>query len=508
MDAPGIRLKELSLSLRLHINRLSNDGRGVASRPGEKTVFVRGALPGETVLVEDLVERRNFCEARAADLVEASPDTVEAACPHAGSCGGCALARLPYERQLFWKESFVRDALTRIGGLGEVDLEPILPSPATLRYRNRVELAFGRGPHGELSLGMRGAGSHSVVETTDCALVSEEAGRLLSALLERAREEDLSPWEPPAGATGPARFRGRGSRRRRADRGGAGDGALRFCQLREGHLPGETTATDSPSHWLILLTSPASTSRRRTIARVADRLLADFPSLAAVIHEERESLDMLVKGERRVDVFHRLLDGRKDTDPALMRLPLGGRSFLLDAADFFQVNLGAAEHIVRELVRDCPSKPCTDLFCGVGAPGLCLPVPEIFGIEYSPTSVAMARRNALAFAGRATYEAGDCARVLEGLGSGRVRRPLALCDPPRGGLGAKVVATLLRDAPERILYVSCNPATLARDARDLSCGYRLVRVRPIDLFPNTPHVESVSVFERRAGQAAPRPKPA
>lgn len=480
------------------IQALSSDGRGIArGNPGEKVTFVSQALPGETVLARFLSERRTFCEAEAVEILSASPHAVSAPCPHQALCGGCPLMRLDYTEQLVWKERFVRDALTRIGGLSTPPLEPILASPETVEYRNRVELAFGTDEEGRVRLGMRRRQSHAIVPTPSCRLIPGSAKGLIASIEELVSEQELSAYVPPE-ETG---HRGRG---RRQTRGGRG--YLRFCQLRFATIPDAASiacADHLPGQqgiWVIFLTSPGTRREKASMRRIATDLLLRHPGVHCIVHEERAVQDMLVRGEKRLLALGHCEEGASGTlDPALMLMPLAGRTYLTDAADFFQVNGGAADLLVQAAKGCCTDKKpdaLMDLYCGVGAPGLSLGASSLLGVEYSPTAVATARRNARRFGCKADYDAGDAAQVLSQQKWRSAPCTHLLCDPPRSGMDNTVRDFIRRRLPQSIVYVSCNPATLARDVRDLAPLYSLQKTIPIDLFPHTAHVESVSLLVR------------
>lgn len=467
------------------IDALSMDGRGIV-RHGEngKTTFVSGALPGDRVEVTITREHKGYCEGRVTALVERARNTIEPSCPHWHECGGCSLQRLPYDAQLAAKEQFVRETLTRIGKIPNPPLRPIVASPDVFGYRNRVQLAFARNDEGKIHLGMRMPQSHLVVPAKGCRLLACGAEEIVQTVEDLANRADLSVYDP--GPSDRARNRGRGSTAKK--------GFLRFCQIRQGRVPDDASLAsaghvpEQRAFWLVFLTSPGSRKERATLARVATEILLACPTVHAVIHEERTSEDMLVRGEKRIFAMARPDFG---LDPALMLMPLGDKGFLVDAADFFQVNTRAAGLLAREAAALALKAPLLDLYCGVGAPGLLFGEEEITGVEYSASSIAMARKNAARMGRKASYHAGDAAKILQ-TGPLRGAKPVqVLCDPPRAGLDNRVVSWLLDKRPQHIIYISCNPATLARDVLALQKAYTLEQTIPVDMFPQTPHVETL-----------------
>lgn len=472
------------------IDALSPDGRGIIRRGDqEKIIFVSGALPGDTADIALEREHKNFCEARTLSIVQPAPGTIEPACPHAGLCGGCALMRLPYAAQLEAKQGFVHEALTRTGKIASPPLLPILASPASSACRNRVQLAFAR-EEGRIRPGMRMAKSHSVVPAKNCLQLSQAMGDLVSTVEELVNAAGFTVYTPPKEE--------RRARSRQAKAAGSA-GFLRFCQLRSGLVPDADSLKsahvlpEKRAFWLIFLTSPGSRQERDALARLATDILLSCPNVHAVLHEERASQDMLVRGEKRIFAM-----GRPDcsADPALMLMPLLGKGFLTDAADFFQVNEQAADLLAAHAADLVTDAPLLDLYCGAGAPGLLMRADYAAGIEYSASSIAMARKNALRLGKTATFYAGDAARVLQSHELRSLAVSQVLCDPPRAGMDPKVISWLAAHRPARIVYISCNPVTLARDIRALQPAYTLTSAQPLDMFPQTPHVETICLLSR------------
>lgn len=507
--------------LDLVLDGLSHDGRGIGrlrdpERPHGRglTVFVAGALPGQTVRCRVIARKPRFLEATLLEVLHPAPDAVPPLCPHAGggpapcpasgaasrtaACGGCALQPMPYARQLEWKARLARDALMRIGGLEAGDLERawegLRPSPDLVGFRNRMTFAFGASATGGLVLGQRSRGGAEVAETPACALLPAGGRELLAEARAAAAQSGLTAWRAP-------------ERRRRNVPGARG--FWRFLMLRQGRLPGE----EHPCWWVLCLTSPGNRRERAIVRALGERLLAmGAPCrLGGFIHEERAQPDALAAGERRVLCLD--ATGAATPEAATLHLPLGGRNFALDAASFFQVNTGGAQLLARavtDMASTAAGRGLLDVYCGVGAPGQLLAArfDSVLGLENDDRAVAMARRNAeRAGLEGCRYEAGDAGALLDRLASAHPRSgaagghaappwDMALVDPPRGGLAPLALDALLRLAPEHLLYVSCNPATLARDAALLRTRYHLERLTAVDLFPHTPHLECCALWRR------------
>jgi 23S rRNA (uracil1939-C5)-methyltransferase len=438
--------------LELTIDSLAHGGNGVARRDGY-VVFVAGAVPGDRVRAVVGKAKKAYAEARAVELLEPSPDRVPPFADHPGA----PWQVLPYERQLEVKAEQVDDALRRIGRLDGYELEPIVPAVEQWRYRNKLEYSFGTGDDGELVLGFHAPGRwNEIVPMDDCKLASERGNALREQVLAFAREHGLSAWD------------------RHEQRG-----FLRNLVVREGRRTGATQVR--------LVTSPGKLDVDALIAAVdADGLW--WTQTAGL-------------GESTGGGETTLLSGAP-------QLPerLGGLDFLISPEAFFQTNTEMAEQlyaVAAEYARLRGHERVFDLFCGIGTIGLSLAARsrEVIGVELVEAAVADALENArLNEIENARFYAGDIRLAMRELVERAGRPDVAIIDPPRAGLSQKVVRRIVEAAPGRIVYVSCNPTTLAPNAAQLvEAGYRLVRVRPVDMFPQTPHIEAVALLEAGPG---------
>lgn len=476
----------------LAISGLAHDGRGVARTPHGVVVFVAHALPGAVVRARVLRRTATFWEAEAVATRQPAPDTVPPLCPHHGQCGGCPLQSLSTAAQLRWKRTLVLDALSRLGGLDrslvEARLGPVQPSPTMRHSRNKMEFAFGTSADSTLTLGLRRAHDHAVVPVPHCIHLPPEALAVVAAVRELAAASAFPAYAPP----------GQGPNRR------PDEGFWRFCTLRRGIREDQRT----PGWWVSVYTSPATRQQRACVQTLGRSLVSRFPQVAAFLHEERHRHDALPLSERRVCTLD--AHGALRPEAARLWLPLGGHLFAVDAASFFQVNTAAAQSLLRTALALLPAPtgpPSTllDLYCGVGVPGLLLAPAygRVLGLEYDRRAVRQARENARTLAlPQCRYTAGDVATLLRQPTRQREDVPRAtdvLLDPPRAGAGSQVLTALQALAPERILYISCNPATLARDARILQNTHTLTALAAVDMFPHTPHVECLSLWQRLPG---------
>ena len=437
--------------LELTVDRLAHGGAGVARLDGY-VVFVRGAVPGDRVRARVTKSKRSFAEADSVELLEPSPDRVEPVAPHPGA----PWQVLPYERQLREKEEQVRDALARIGRFEDPPVEPIVPAVEPLRYRNKLEYSFGEDEQGELVLGFHRPGRFDVIDdvTTDI-LASERVDELREAVKAWCRAEGLSTWD------------------RRAQ-----EGLLRNLVVREGRRTGQIQAR--------VVTSPGSSFRVAELAAAtpADSFL--WTRASSVAETTRDGETQVVKGSAKLEE------------------ELSGLRLQISPDAFFQTNTEMAERLYGaaiELAGLTGRERVLDLFCGIGtiALALALDAGEVWGVEIVEEAVADAIENArLNGVDNVRFFAGDVRLAMRPLLEQSGTPDVVVVDPPRAGLSQKVVRRIIEAEAKRIVYVSCNPTTLAPNARQLvdDGGYTLKKVTPVDMFPQTPHIESVAVLEK------------
>ncbi len=515
----------------INIHALASDGQGIgriegSTPPGtcgkkvstlrEKTsglvVFVRGALPGQRVQARIVSTRKRLLEAELISVLQPSADERMPACIHAvpegEGCGGCPWQTLRYETQLSWKERILYDALKRIGQQVAPPVLPILPSPEEWGYRNKMEFAFApyvkeqKTTGNDSGPGLRVRASHAVVPVTACRMQSGRSMSLLAAMRELAVREGLSVWD---------RERARGLCRffvvRESEAAIADFPAGNMAGNNVSEVPGEafTTRLQRPEP------EPAPVSGRACLAELIigpeippDGDMAFGRRVAAALRRAVPDLDGFVLSRRksRSDVAYGDTTLYQEGNTYLVE-QIGPLRVSLGHNAFFQINTAAASRLYAEILRMANVsgvRRLWDAYCGVGSIGLYLiiagrlsPMVELTGIEAMPGGVEMARRNAASLGlGRTRFIHGDVAQVLPRL---RGIPDLLIVDPPRAGMAEEVTQSILRKMPARLLYISCNPATLARDVLRLAPKYRLCQTRPVDLFPQTPHVESVSLFE-------------
>lgn len=462
---------ERGQELELRVESLAFGGEGVA-RWGEAgyVVFVAGAVPGDRVRAIVHKRKRSYAHARTLEVLRPSPDRIPPRADHPG----VPWQVLPYERQLEIKAAQVAEALQRIGHLEGFELEPIVPALEQWRYRNKLEYSFGDEGEGLVCGFHAPAGGNRVLPMEDCLLASELGNRARAAAAAWCRAEGLQAWDRGRREGGP----------RGVAPAPAADGRARLRNLvvREGRRTG-------------LL----------QVRLVTTRGELEVGELAAHLHAELGEALSGVLWTRSGSVAETTAGG--DTELVWGEGKLAERLWDLDlrisAEAFFQTNTEMAEvlyGVAAEYAALAGWERVYDLYSGIGTIALALAprAGELWGIELIPEAVAdaidAARRNAI---GKAHFFAGDTRIALPELIERAGRPDVIIVDPPRAGLSKKVVRRIVEASPRRIVYVSCNPTTLAPNAAELvEAGWSLRRVRPVDMFPQTHHIECVAVLER------------
>ncbi len=441
------------------IDDLAFGGEGVGRLDGY-VMFVRGGLPGDRVRVHVTETRARYGRGEIDEVLTRAPDRVEPPCPYFGRCGGCRLQHLAYPAQLAFKAKQVRDCLERLGHVADFELRPILPAPDPYGYRNKMEFTVAQAK-GEPIIGLHEADRYDVVlDIERCLLQSETLNTLLDET-GSPRARGLPVWDSATE-----------------------QGLLRFVSLREGRRTGDAMVN-------IVAASPDL----ERLAPVAEALRARVPATASVVlNVNAKKASVAVGSEEHV------LLGRETITESL-----GGLSFQVSANSFFQTNTVQAERLFALVEAACASEgheTIIDLYSGTGAISLLLArgCRRVYGIEVAPAAVADAVRNARANGiENCTFLTGEVRHVLPALIADGVRADTVVADPPRAGFHPKALGTLAALGPARIVYVSCNPSTLARDVGDLvRRGYRLEWVQPVDMFPQTPHIEAIARLRRAA----------
>lgn len=445
---------------------IGHEGEGVGRVDGF-TLFVPGALPGERVRVQVGKLKKQFGYARLVEVLERSAERVEPPCPVYDNCGGCQLQHLDYAAQLRWKRQTVVDSLERIGKLrmDAVTVHPTLGMDEPWRYRNKAQVPVGpdagasAGEDGGAGLvtGFYALGSHRIVDTEACLIQPERSNAAVQAVRRIAGELGIAAYDEE----------------RRS-------GVLRHVVVRIGAATGELM--------IVLVTASDRLPHRDELCR---RLAAAMPGVSSICQNVNAARTQVVFGEQT-----RVLWGSD-----VIHDEIGGVRFAISARSFYQVNPAQTEVLYGKALEYAAltgEESVIDAYCGIGTISLFLArrARRVYGVEIVPEAVADARRNAaLNGIGNVEFAVGAAETVMPRWREQGIAADVIVVDPPRKGCDPALLDTIVRMRPQRVVYVSCNPATLARDLRVLEDGgYRLVEVQPVDMFPWTAHVEAASLL--------------
>jgi 23S rRNA (uracil1939-C5)-methyltransferase len=454
--------------LELEITGIAFGGKGLAKVDGF-AVFVAQAIPGDRVLVRITRKKKQYAEARVLEILEESKDRIDAPCPYSSTCGGCSWQFLKYEKQLEYKRQHVAESIEHIGLIKGVPVHPTLPSPLTFGYRNKMEFSGSDrrwlmkeelgNPDMDISfaLGLHVPGTfHKVLDIRACLLQPDLGNRILDDVREFMKNSD----QPVYGLR-------------------SHEGFWRFLVLRH------SVAYDQ---WMVNIVTQAEDAE--TMKPLAEMLTEKYPSVVSVVNNITARMSGVAIGEYEVH-----LAGEQ-----IIRDRIGPHEFEISSNSFFQTNTRGAEqlyNIVKYYGELTGTETIIDLYSGTGTIPIVLSdaAKEIIGLEIVEGAVRDALMNCHNKGiDNCRFIAGD---IKDSLGGISVKPEVMVIDPPRAGMHKDVVKQILGIVPDRIVYVSCNPATLARDLEMMKETYRVLEVQPVDMFPNTYHIESVAKLERK-----------
>lgn len=447
--------------LTLRIERLSNDGSGVAHSSEGEAVFVPGTAPGDEAQVRIVKDCGRYAFGILDKLLTPSPDRIPVDCAVAGPCGGCSLRHLNYAAELRAKQESVADAFRRIGGL-DVPVLDALPSPEVDRYRNKVQFPVGRDKDGAPCIGFYAGRTHRIVPCPDCKLqpgVLNDIGNTLCAFF---AAHGIQPYDEE---------RGKGLVRHIFLRRGAHSGQIMVC---------------------LVCTRPKLPHSDELVALLREK----FRDIATILINVNAKKTNVILGEESVPLY----------GPGCIEDTLCGVPVRLGPLSFYQVNTLAAERlygVAAEYAQLEPDDVLLDLYCGMGTIGLSMAghCRELIGVEIIPEAIDSAKANAArmgdAVAAKSRFFCADAGEAAARLAAEGLRPDVIMLDPPRKGCDETTLSAVVQMSPRRVVYVSCNPSTAARDAAWLGQhGYRAEKVQPVDLFPRTKHVECVIALSK------------
>lgn len=447
--------------LTLRIERLSSDGSGVAHSADGEAVFVPGTAPGDEARVRIVKDCGRYAFGILDELLTPSPDRIPVDCPVAGPCGGCSLRHLDYAAELRAKQESVLDAFRRIGGL-EVPVLDILPSPEVDRYRNKVQFPVGVDKNGAPCIGFYAGRTHRIVPCPDCKLQPGVLNEIGNALCAFFAQQGIRPYDEQSGK-----------------------GLVRHIFLRRGAHSGQIM--------VCLVCTRAKLPHAEQLCTV---LREQFPAISTILLNVNAKNTNVILGSE-----NHILYG-----PGYIEDTLCGVPVRLGPLSFYQVNTLAAERlygVAAQYAQLTPDDALLDLYCGMGTIGLSMAdqCRELIGVEIVPEAIESAKANAArmgeAVAAKSRFFCADAGQAATQLAAEGLHPDIVMLDPPRKGCDEATLTAVVRMAPRRVVYVSCNPATAARDAAWLEQnGYHAEKVQPVDLFPRTKHCEAVLLLTK------------
>lgn len=489
----------------LSIEDLGNDGEGIGRYNGF-TFFVKDAVPGDIIHARALKFKKNYGYARVEEILSASPDRVTPRCPVARQCGGCQLQHLAYERQLIYKQEKIKSCLERIGGLKDVCLEPIIGMEVPYYYRNKAQFPVGVRKDGKAAIGFYAGHSHHIVDTDECCIQAPVNAALMAAVRSYLKECRVAPYQEETHT-----------------------GLVRHILTRVGFVTGEIM--------VCMVINGEKLPRAEVLLEKLKRAVGEWNQKERETRK-REGEDGSSSGMRYDGAAKAGIEGSTDLQYKLVSLclnintertnvilgsrivPIYGETYITDyigsvkyqisPLSFYQVNPQQTRRLYEQALAYADLKGdevVWDLYCGIGTISLFLAqkAKMVYGVEIVPQAIEDARKNA-ALNGITNVEffVGAAEEVLPGKyeeSGGAMRADVVVVDPPRAGCGQELLATVVRMQPKRVVYVSCDPATLARDVKYLGeNGFEFVRGRGVDQFGMGGHVECAILMSRAEGK--------
>lgn len=440
----------------VRIEAIGNDGEGIGRLDGY-TLFIKDALPGDLVEAKIMKAKKQYGYARMMRILEPSPDRAEPVCSLHQKCGGCQLQALSYEKQLEYKEEKVRAHLERIGGFVHPPVLPVMGMEEPFHYRNKAQFPFGTDREGKTVTGFYASRTHSIIPNTDCALGVPENQKILELILKFMEEYQISPYEEATGK-----------------------GLLRHVLIRKGFSTGE-----------LMVCLVINGKSFPYAEKLADRLF-EIPGMTSFTLNINEKNTNVIMGEK-------ILPVRGQT---YITDYIGPVQYQISPLSFYQVNPVQTRKLYQtalDYAQLSGSETVWDLYCGIGTISLFLAqkAGQVYGVEIVPDAIRDAKQNA-ALNGLTNVEfyVGKAEEVLpEKYRNEGIRADVIVVDPPRKGCDEKCLETMVQMRPKRMVYVSCDSATLARDLKYLCAhGYQLQKVQPVDMFAQTAGVENVALL--------------
>lgn len=447
----------------VQIEDMSDTGEGIGKTDGF-TWFVKDAVIGDVVEARVMKTKKSYGFARLMQVLEPSACRVTPRCPSARQCGGCQLQAMSYEEQLKFKENKVRNNLSRIGGLTEIPMEPIIGMEEPWRYRNKAQFPFGKDKNGRIITGFYAGRTHAIIEQEDCLLGVEENQPILDCIRGFMEEYHIAPYEEETHK-----------------------GLVRHVLIRKGFTTGEL---------MVCLVLNGDVEKLKAPEVLVERLVKLFPShMASISCSINREKTNVIMGKEIVNLY----------GPGYITDYIGNVCYRISPLSFYQVNPVQTQKLygtALEYAGLTGEETVWDLYCGIGTISLFLAqkAKKVYGVEIIPQAIDDARANAkLNHFENVEFFVGKAEEVLpEQYEKNQVYADTIVVDPPRKGCDSVCLDTIVKMAPEKVVYVSCDSATLARDVKYLGeRGYEVKRVKTVDMFPWSGHVETVCLLVLR-----------
>lgn len=442
--------------LTVQVEDLTHDGAGVAKVDGYP-LFIPNVLPGEEVKIRVTKTNKKYGFGKLEEILRPSKDRVEPPCDVFWDCGGCQLQHFSYEAELLQKQKTVRDVMDRIAKLPHVPVHPVKGMENPWRYRNKSQIPF-QEKDGEVIAGFYKTRTHDIVDTDVCLIQSEEADELMATLKRALRKIGIHAYNEQTNR-----------------------GLLRHVVIRKARATGEIM--------VVLVTRTKQLAQQEALIEVIKEVLPNVTSIVQNVNSQKTNV---IFGNETIVLYG---------EPVIIDT-IGDIKFEISARSFYQINPEQTEVLygqALEYANLTGDETVIDAYCGIGTISLFLAkqAKEVYGVEIVPEAIEDAKRNAeINDIDNAYFEAGPAEVVIPNWYKSGKNFDVLVVDPPRKGCDEQLLQTILTHKPERIVYVSCNPATLARDLRILEDGgYRTQEVQPVDMFPHSSHVECVAWLE-------------
>lgn len=437
----------------IDIEDIGSDGEGIGKQEGY-TLFVKNTVIGDKVKVKVMKAKKNYGYARMVDLITASPYRVEPRCPLAGKCGGCSLQHLDYAKQLEYKQNKVKNCLVRIGGFNEIEMQPIIGMKEPYYYRNKAQFPVGKNKEGNVVTGFYAGGTHSIIDTSHCYIQAEINEQIMGKIRAFLEDYNISIYNEAENK-----------------------GIVRHVVTRVGFTTGELMVC-------VVINGQNLPHKEELIQRLCE--IPHMTSISININTEKTNV---ILGQKVITLWGQ---------PYITDY-IGNVRYQISPLSFYQVNPIQTKVLYETALTFANlqgDEVVWDLYCGIGTISLFLAqkAKQVYGVEIVPQAIEDARKNAkMNQITNAEFFVGAAEEILpQKYKEDAIRADVIVVDPPRKGCEESLLNTIIEMSPERVVYVSCDPATLARDLRYLcDRGYQISRVQVVDQFAHTGHVETV-----------------